>query len=164
MARIGGSGLSLTIDGYNADTNAVSAAVSLDDLTSFSGINEDGQFVDFLAYGNVHRGEIPAGFSSFSRITMGGYVNYDATNDRVDITSALARLRGSTASTVGAIASRTDYPARTLTVTYATGLTEAIEVTVAKARIMPQVDGPAMWEAELAPATEDAGDHTTTGF
>ena len=42
MARIGPTGYSFTLDGYDAATNAVGAAQALDRIIEFNGINEEG--------------------------------------------------------------------------------------------------------------------------
>lgn len=160
MARIGPSGMSHAIDAWDPSANTVSAAATLSGITEFSGINEEGQFVDLMAYGQAHRGEIPAGISSFQRIDIGGFVDAQSAGTLVT-TSALAVLRGGTS---GRIANQAGDAARTYTVTYATGLTESLECRVAMASIVPSPEGPQMWRAQLASAATAAADHTTTGF
>ena len=62
------------------------------------------------------------------------------------------------------MAVRTDYPARTLTATYQSGLTHAIEVRPSKMKPITATDEGLMFEIEFSIAARAASDFVEAGF
>ena len=149
MARIGPTGYSFTLDGYDAATNAVGAAEALDRIIEFNGINEEGMVVDLTALGDDIMSEGATGVSKIERIMLKYYVDDAAT-------SAFIRI--------GRPARRTDYPNRTLTVTHQTGITQAIEVFPVINKIVPTTGSLSMGEATFGIGARTAADFVETGI
>lgn len=151
---MGPTGYSFTLDGYNASSNAVSAAESLDHITEFNGINEEAKVSDLTALGDDIMSEHAIGLSQFERITLKGYV--EAGSSGLLTSSAFQRI--------GRPARRDDYPKRTLTVTHRTGLTQAIEVIPVKNMLITDKEQDTMFEAEFIIASRADSEYTETGF
>lgn len=129
--------------------------VSLDRITEFNGINEEGIVTDLTALGDTIKNDSAIGVSQFERITLKGYVDLQA-NGRVDQNSAFARI--------GRPARQDNYPARTLTVTHKTNVSQAIEVFPVKNKLITSQDDDVMFEAEFAIAARTSADYTEAGF
>lgn len=145
----GPNAYSFTLDGYNSGTNAVSAAQSLDRITEFSGINETAVTSDLTALGDEIKSEGAIGLSEFDRIVLKGYA---------DTSSSSAFKR------IGRPARRDDYPARTLTVTHRSGVTQAIEVIPVKNMLITSSEDDVMFEAEFIIAARATADYTESGL
>ena len=133
----------------------MTAAVALDRITEFNGINEEGLVTDLTALGDAIKTEGPIGVSQFERITLKGYVDLNAAGT-VDPASAFARI--------GRPARRADYPKRTLLATHTTGLSQAIEVRVVKNKLITAQDDDVMFEAEFAIAAQERSEYVEVGF
>lgn len=145
----GPTGYSFTLDSYNASANTVGGAQSLDRITECNGINPESQVSTSTALGDDIGNETPTGMRNIERVTMKGYA---------DASSSSAFKR------IGRPAKREDYPARTLTVTYRTGMSQAIEVVPVKNNLIPSVDDNTMFEAEFAIVARSDSDYVETGL
>ena len=152
MANFGPTGFGYTLDSVtNADPPAIDAAdVALPRITKFSGIDEEGQVTDLTAFGDDIMSEGAIGLSKFARIVIGGYADISDSNSAFNV--------------IGRPARNAAYPARTFTVEYEDGVSEAIEIFPVKNKLVPGVANLTMFEAVLAIAARARADHVETGF
>ena len=149
MPNFGPTGYNFELDAYNPADNTVAAAQELPRITEFNGINEEGMVTDLTAFGDTIKSEGPIGVSQFERIQLRGYADDAA---------------GSAFRRIGRPARRADYPARTLTVTHRSGVTQAIEVFPVINRLVPTTEDLTMFEATLAIASKADSDFVESGF
>ena len=149
MANFGPTGYTFALDKYTASNNTPGAAEVLSRITEFNGINEESVVTDLTALGDDIQSEGATGLSSFERITLKGFV---------DDAAAGAFLR------IGRPARRVDYPARTLTVTHKTGVTQSIEVFPVSNKLVTEADGITMFEATFAIAAKASADLVEAGL
>ena len=145
MAAVGASGISFSLDGYNSSTNMVTAPAALNRVTEFGGVDAEGIVVDVTALGDDFEYMGATGQRRIATLTLGGI--YESGND-----GAWKRI--------GAEAARADYPARTLLVTYASGVTQSFEVIPTRRKIMPAVKEVVRWEADFQLAIGGSGAFT----
>ena len=150
MAFISAQGYTFEIDGYDAGTNAATASVELEDIVEFNGINPMEMTTPGTSFGD--------GLTSVgSRLP--------ARRFRTSCCGAFwTRRLDSAFGRIGRSAGRVDYPSRTLTVTHATGLSQAIEVVPIKNNLGPELDGVTMFEAEFMVSEGAATAYVETGY
>ena len=151
----GPTGYSFTLDGLNAAQDTVSAAVALDRITEFSGINETAMMADVTALGDDIKSTTPTAVSDFEPITLKGYVDLDS-GGTINASSAFARI--------GRPARNAAYPARTLLATHTTGVSQAFEVRVESNKLITSQEDDVMFEAVLVSAARARADYVETGF
>lgn len=151
MARFGPTGYVFEIDSVDetATPPTAGAGVALTRITEFNGINEESVVTDLTAFGDDIMSEGAIGLSQFDRIELKGYADGNAD-------SAFRRI--------GRPARHPAYPARTLTVTHRTGITQTIEVFPVRNRLIPGKSDLTMFEATLAIAAKASADYAETGF
>lgn len=133
MALVG-AGTTFTLDAYVSASNTAGSAQALGRVTDFSGVDVEGITVDGTALEDAIEHYIATGQMRIGTLTLSGI--YDSGSS-----GAYARI--------GPVALRADYPARTLTITYVSGVTQALEVMPMRRKIMPAVKDVARWEADF---------------
>ena len=149
MAFISARSYTFEIDGYNAATNAVTASVELEDIVEFNGVNPMEMTTEGTSFGDGLSSGIPIARKDIPNIVLRGFLD---------------TATGSAFGRIGRSAGRVDYPSRTLTVTHATGLSQAIEVVPIKNNIGPELDGVTMFEAEFMVSEGAATAYVETGY
>ena len=92
----------------------------------FNGINPTEMTTEGTSFGDGLSSGIPIARKDIPNIVLRGFLD---------------TATGSAFGRIGRSAGRVDYPSRTLTVTHATGLSQAIEVVPIKNNIGPELDG-----------------------
>ena len=115
----------------------------------FNGINPMEMTTPGTSFGDGLTSGIPIARKEIPNVVLRGFLDTAAD-------SAFKRI--------GRSAHRTDYPSRTLTVTHATGLSQAIEVVPIKNNIGPELDGVSMFEAEFMVSEGAATAYVETGY
>ena len=148
MARFGPTGYAFELDGWNAGTNAVTAAQELDGITETSGIKIKSETVESTAFGHGVKNQIPTGVIEITNPTLKGFLDDVATG-------AFKRI--------GRAVRRADAAARTLKITHKTGIEQSVEVICVRNDLLPQVGSSTMFEAEFTLVSGDAADFVEAG-